>query len=107
MAEADGVVSTKAVMSPGPRKLGLLAQAPCDPELLNLIHIRETHDGLFQEEPAQNSYVITRVNGNIAKILDPDNKLLWFRAQITGTVSEFVYAATILGKSGILFEGLL
>ena len=105
MAEADGVYEGSHVS--WTKEARVTSPSPCDPELRSLIHIRETHDGLFQEEPAQNSYVITRVNGNIAKILDPDNKLLWFRAQITGKVSEFVYAATILWKSGILFEGLL
>ena len=99
-------MSTKAVLSPEQRKPGLLAQPPSDPELRKLIYSREIKD-LSQDEPAQNSYIVTRVGDNIRKILDPDQNRLWFRAQITGKISEHLYAATLFGQHGILFEGTL
>ena len=105
--EAVEMVSTRAVLSPG-KKPGLIAQAPTDHELRNLIFNRETKE-LSQAEPGQNSFIITRVEEDFGKILNPDQKRLWFRARITGRVvnTKHTYEAVIFGQNGISFEGTL
>ena len=80
--------------------------SPSDPELRKLIHSREASH-LSQDEPAQNSFIVTRVEDTIGKTLDPGQNRLWFRAQITGKISEDLFAATLFGQNGILFEGTL
>ena len=106
MAGTAEIVSTKAVLSPTQKKPGLIAQAPSDPELRKLIYNREASN-LSQNEPAQDSFIVTRVEDAIGKILDPAQNRLWFRAQITGRISEDLFSAILSGQDGILFEGTL
>ena len=106
MASNAEIISTKAVLSPAQKKPGLIAQAPTDLELRKLIYNREESE-LSQNEPAQNSFIVTRVEEATAKILDPTQNRLWFRAQITGKISEDLFLATLSGHDGILFEGTL
>ena len=106
MAGTEEVVSSQAVFSPAQKKPGLIAQPPSDPELRKLIYSREVRS-LSQDELAQDSFIVTRVEDTICKTLDPGQNRLWFRAQITGKISEDLFEATLFGQNGILFEGTL
>ena len=106
MAGTEEVVTSKAVFSPAQKIPGLIAQPPSDPELRKLIYSREVRS-LSQDELAQDSFIVTRVEDTIRKTLDPGQNRLWFRAQITGKISEDLFEATLFGQNGILFEGTL
>ena len=71
------------MLSPTQKKPGLIAQAPSDLELRKLIYNREASN-LSQNEPAQDSFIVTRVEDAIGKILDPAQNRLWFRARLQG-----------------------
>ena len=106
IAGTEEVVTSKAVFSPAQKIPGLIAQPPSDPELRKLIYSREASH-LSQDEPAQNSFIVTRVEDTIGKTLDPGQNRLWFKAKITRKISEDLFAATLFGQNGILFEGTL
>ena len=53
------------MLSPASRKRSLLAKVPTDPGLLANIKRKESGPGLNQEEPTQDSYIMTRLEKDV------------------------------------------